>query len=193
MPAALPRRLSIVGNTGSGKSALARRVAAILEVPHIELDALNWLPGWTMRDSFEFMDLVEEQVDLPGWVMDGNYRRVQPMVWTAADTVVWLDYSYPLILARLLRRTAARYWRRELLWGTNRESLRELLSRDSLFLWQIRRHRAMRADLEQKLITYPLPHLRVVRLRTPRATERWVAELARAAAEGSAGTARNGG
>jgi len=32
------RSVSVVGNPGSGKSRLARRIAAVLDVPHVELD-----------------------------------------------------------------------------------------------------------------------------------------------------------
>ena len=40
------RRVWIVGNSGTGKTHLARRVSARLGLPHLELDALNHRPGW---------------------------------------------------------------------------------------------------------------------------------------------------
>ena len=39
-------RIAVIGNSGSGKSTLARTLSARLGIPHIELDALNWQPGW---------------------------------------------------------------------------------------------------------------------------------------------------
>jgi ABC-type branched-subunit amino acid transport system ATPase component len=39
-------RIVVVGTSGAGKTTLARRIAALLELPHIELDAINWQPGW---------------------------------------------------------------------------------------------------------------------------------------------------
>jgi hypothetical protein len=39
------------------------------------------------------------------WVVDGNYSLVHDITWERADTIVWLDYALPLILARLTRRT----------------------------------------------------------------------------------------
>jgi adenylate kinase family enzyme len=41
------RRVVVVGTSGSGKTTLARQLAEVLEVPHIELDALHWEPKWT--------------------------------------------------------------------------------------------------------------------------------------------------
>ena len=34
-------RIVVVGTSGAGKTALTRRIAALLELPHIELDAIN--------------------------------------------------------------------------------------------------------------------------------------------------------
>ena len=39
-------RIVVVGTSGAGKTTLARRIAALLMLPHIELDAINWQPGW---------------------------------------------------------------------------------------------------------------------------------------------------
>lgn len=42
----MARRIAVVGVSGNGKTTLARRLAATLDVPYTELDALNHLPGW---------------------------------------------------------------------------------------------------------------------------------------------------
>ena len=39
-------RVVVVGTSGSGKTTLASRLAEILSVPHIELDALHWEAHW---------------------------------------------------------------------------------------------------------------------------------------------------
>jgi len=40
------RRVVVVGTSGSGKTTIARRLAALLGVRHIELDSLHWERGW---------------------------------------------------------------------------------------------------------------------------------------------------
>jgi ABC-type taurine transport system ATPase subunit len=38
-------RIVVVGTSGAGKTTLARKIAAVLELQHIELDAINWRDG----------------------------------------------------------------------------------------------------------------------------------------------------
>ena len=38
-------RIVVVGTSGAGKTTLARRIAAQLQLPHIELNAINFVPG----------------------------------------------------------------------------------------------------------------------------------------------------
>ncbi len=40
------RRIHVTGNSCSGKSTLAKQLAAALGIPRVELDALNWQHGW---------------------------------------------------------------------------------------------------------------------------------------------------
>jgi len=53
-------RLLVVGTTGSGKTTMASRLAQKLDLPHTELDALNWGRDWTMRPNEEFRALVDK-------------------------------------------------------------------------------------------------------------------------------------
>ena len=46
------------GYLGAGKTTLARRLAAALEVPHVELDAIFHQPGWTELPVEEFPERV---------------------------------------------------------------------------------------------------------------------------------------
>ena len=41
-PEAGRMRIVVVGTSGAGKTTLARRIAALLVLPHIELDVLIW-------------------------------------------------------------------------------------------------------------------------------------------------------
>jgi adenylate kinase family enzyme len=172
------QRASVIGVTGSGKTTFAASLAARLRVPHVELDALHWEPNWTMAELDVFRRRVARQVSADGWVIDGNYAKVRDLVWGRADTVVWLDYSFALTFARLLRRTLARIRSGEELWNGNRERFAEqFLSRDSLLVWAIKTYPRYRATLPALLASDACSHLRVVRLRAPRDAQEWLGGL----------------
>ena len=80
----------MVGNSGSGKSTVARALAASLDVPWIELDALFHLAGWQQLPPDEFVAAVDSRTSGEGWVVDGNYSDTLDLVWSRADAVVWL-------------------------------------------------------------------------------------------------------
>jgi adenylate kinase family enzyme len=137
------QRVAVLGPSGAGKTTLSRRLARVLGVPHLELDALHHQPGWTELDRGEFRRRVGAAVAGDGWVVDGNYSRARDLVLARADTVVWLRPRRLLVLARVLRRTARRVLLRQELWNGNHERLREVLSRDperSIVAWAWRMH-----------------------------------------------------
>ena len=169
------QRVSVIGVTGSGKSTLAAALAARLQAPHIELDALHWDPNWTMAELDVFRQRVANWGSADCWVVDGNYSKVRDLVWERADTVVWLDYSFALTFGRLLRRTLARVLSGEELWNGNRERFTEqFLSRDSILWWAIKTHPRYRATFPALLASDRYGHLRLVRLRAPRQAEQWL-------------------
>jgi len=174
------RRIVVVGTTGSGKTTLARQLARRLAIPHVELDALHWDPHWTPAPPEVFRERTALALSGETWVADGNYSAVRDIVWSWADTVVWLDYALPVILRQLFWRTLRRIITREELWNENRErSLAQFFSRDSLFLWALRSYPRRRREYPILLQKPAYAHLAVVRLRSPRAAQTWMASLRR--------------
>ncbi|HYM15983.1 MAG TPA: AAA family ATPase [Dehalococcoidia bacterium] len=181
-----PRRVVVVGTTGAGKTTFARAVAAAIGAPHTELDALNWEPGWTPAEPAAFRARADQAAAGPAWVIDGNYGQVRDVVWARADTLVWLDYPFPLVIRRLFVRSLRRGLRREQLWNGNQERLSmQFLSRDSLFLWAVKTHWRRRREYPERLREPALAHLAVHRFRHPRAAGRWLAALRAQSESGS--------
>ena len=179
------QRVVVVGTTGSGKTTLAERLACLLKAPAIDLDTLYWGPNWQGVESEVFQGRVAEAIASERWVIGGNYSSARELIWSRADTLVWLDYSLPVIFWRLLRRTVKRIVTQEDLWGTgNRESWnKQFLSRDSLFLWMLKSRPRQRRNYP-RLLRNEFAHLQVIHLRTPRATEQWMGELWRSSEKG---------
>jgi adenylate kinase family enzyme len=133
------QRICIIGATGSGKTTLARAVATRLELPGVELDALNWGPNWTAAPPDVLPERVVAAVAGDRWVVDGNYyNSVLELTVVRADTIVWIDLPFHETFRRLVARTFRRWGNREELWNGNRERLAtQFFSRDSIFLWCI--------------------------------------------------------
>ena len=173
------RRIVVYGQTGSGKTTVAARIARCLGVPHIELDAIHWLPGWVEKPLEEFRADVAAALEgcAGGWVCDGNYSKVRDLVLPQADCVVWLRLPLRVTFWRLLLRTVSRAWRRDSLWGTNYESWRLVFfSRDSLLLYALTagRHAGKKARRLRGSIPPAVP---VYELRSAREVEVFLAGI----------------
>src|SRR5262245_15322132 len=68
-------RISVVGTSGSGKTTFANKLAGILRIPHVELDALHWESDWVEAPRDVFRSRVREAVQADRWVVDGNYSK----------------------------------------------------------------------------------------------------------------------
>ena len=119
------RRVLVVGSSGAGKTTFARELADRLALPHVELDAIFHQPDWQELPREEFRAAVSVRIAEPGWVVDGNYSKVQDLVLARADSLVWLDYSRAVVMRRIVPRTVTRVVRRQELWNGNREPWRE--------------------------------------------------------------------
>ena len=176
MTTAAMRRIAVVGSTGAGKTTLAKRLALRYGLRHVELDALFHGPNWMPAPLDEFRARVAAAIAADGFVVDGNYGAVRDIVWSAVDTLVWLDYSLPLVFARTLRRTIVRIRSREELWNGNREGLANAFaSRDSILLWVLRTHARRRRDYPGFIAAHAIAN--VVRLGSPDETEAWFRTL----------------
>jgi adenylate kinase family enzyme len=170
-----PWRIAVVGTSGSGKTTLAEKLAKRLGIPHVELDAIHWGPGWTPAPVPIFRERTEQALGGDAWTTDGNYSAVRDIVWERAATVVWLDYTLPVIMGRVIWRTLQRSVTQEELWNKNRERLWEALaSRDSIVWWALRTYRKRRREYPILLSQPEYAHLDVVRLCTPHAAREWL-------------------
>ncbi len=171
-------RIVVIGTSCSGKTTLAHRLGQILGITHIELDQLHWLPDWQMRPLPEFRALVEDAVSGHQWVLDGNYSKVRSVVWPRATHIIWLNYSFPVVFGRALRRTLHRVIGREGLFGGNRETLRKtLFDRESILWWVVRTYRRRRREYPQLFKQEDYAHLGVIELQTPRKAESFLRRL----------------
>ena len=172
------QRILILGRTGSGKTTLARELAASIGVPHVELDALYFRPNFSTVSLPVLRERTSAAIAGDRWVTDGNKSAVRDLVWPRADTVIWLDYPLVVSLWRLGRRAL---WRTSVLKaqaaeGDGKAGLpRQFLSAAKGGLTALRSHKGQRREYPRMFAKQENQHLAVVRLRSPRATRDWLA------------------
>jgi adenylate kinase family enzyme len=170
-------RVVVIGMSGAGKTTLAREIATRFAQAHIDLDAINWQPGWrglAQYDPAEFARRVTEAIQAEAWVTDGvligNYGGVRDAIWCRATHLVWLDYDRPVIMARVIRRSLQRIIRRTELWpGTgNREQWHFLFQASHPIRWAWSNWRRLRQEIAEHLHQPAYAHIEIFRLRHPR-------------------------
>lgn len=171
------QRFSIVGVSGSGKTTLGAQLSRRLNLPVADLDEMHWLPGWQTVPEAEFRTKLRAVIEGEGWIISGNYSSVRGEVWAQAQVVVWLDYSFPFVAGRLLKRTFRRVVRGETCCNGNRETLRLTFSKDSILLWLLKTYRRRRRSYLHLLDHPDCAHLQIHRFTSPRQTQRWLDAL----------------
>ncbi|HCS60274.1 MAG TPA: AAA family ATPase [Microbacterium sp.] len=172
-----PERVLIAGITGSGKTTLARRLAAQWDLVHHEIDALHHGPNWAARP--EFLDDVRSFAETSRWITEWQYtsKGTDEIMTPRAQLAIWLDYPWPVVRARLIRRTLERSILRTKMYNDNVEKpiWKILTTRDphqSILAWQTKTRHFWREKMPQQREQFP--HLTIVRLQHPRETERWL-------------------
>lgn len=168
------RRIQVIGNSCSGKSTLGEELANRLSVPFVELDALNWLPGWVAlndTDPDQLEDRIREATEGGAWVVAGSYRGFcERIFWERLEILIWLDLPMRTLVRRVLVRSWRRWRSQELLWGTNTECfwphLKFWNTEDSLLAFIVAMHRRKRRRMLETAADPRWNHIRIIRLRS---------------------------
>jgi adenylate kinase family enzyme len=167
------QRVLFHGVTGSGKSSAARAYAKVAGLPEYSADDdLGWLPGWQGRPLEDQRRIAAGIAAEDRWVLDSAYSSWRTTILGRADLIVALDYPRWLSLGRLIRRTIRRCLRKQLVCNGNTETVRRVLSRDSIILWHFRSFRRKREALAGFRTDPGMPI--VLSFRRPRDFEAWI-------------------
>lgn len=171
------RRIIVLGTTGSGKSTFSTKLAKLMDLDLIELDALHWEPDWLEVPDDIFLERVRSSISAEKWIVAGSYHIAGDLIWPKAEAAIWLDYSIWRILWQLTLRTLIRWWTKELFWGTNREKLWvhfRFWSTDSLYAWLFKTYWKRRREYPLILAQPQHKHLKVIRFKHPGETDAWL-------------------
>lgn len=100
----LAKRIMVIGCGGAGKSTFARKLASVLDLPVLHLDAFYWRPGWIEPPPAEWEETVRNLASREAWVMDGNYGGTMDLRLARAEVVVFMDFSRTACLWGVVKR-----------------------------------------------------------------------------------------
>ena len=172
-----PHRILVYGVTGSGKSTLAGRIGERLGLPYHAVDDLTWEPGWVQVPVDEQRRRIADICAGDRWVLDAAYGWWTDIPLARADLVIGLDFPRWVSFGRLLRRTVSRLIRRTRVCNGNVESVRNLLSKDSLLLFHFQSFPRKRQRMRRWQSDPAMPP--VLLFRSPAAVDRWLRDLPR--------------
>jgi len=167
-------RILVIGSSGSGKTTLGRRLAAALDLKQVELDAVNWLPGWHalhQNDPGEFRRRAAIETAGERWICDGNYSVLREVLWPRATHAIWLDYARPVIMRRVIWRSITRAAGGRELWNGNIEDWRKWTHASHPIRWSWDNWTRVRSRYEAAFADPANAHLQLHRLRHPREAE----------------------
>ncbi|RYD33120.1 MAG: hypothetical protein EOP85_21090, partial [Verrucomicrobiaceae bacterium] len=99
-------RIVIVGNSGSGKTFLAKQLGTTHQLPIIHLDELFWLPGGfnRKRPAEETEAMVNARSTETSWIAEGVFGHLAEKFLIHATHLIWLDLPWEICRESLLER-----------------------------------------------------------------------------------------
>lgn len=99
-------RTLIIGNSGSGKSWLAQRLAERLLVPWTDLDRIHWLSDEHSipRPRAEALAMARVMAEQERWVIEGVYGWIARELLPRTTTLIWLSVADEVCVANIRQR-----------------------------------------------------------------------------------------
>jgi adenylate kinase family enzyme len=105
------QRIHIIGGSGSGKTMLARQVAASLGIPFYHLDEIYFGSDSYFKEEMETHRPLDARLDdvcyiaaQAAWVTEGNYLWWTEELLRRADIIIWLDLPWRVTAWRIIIR-----------------------------------------------------------------------------------------
>lgn len=152
------KKILILGSGGSGKSTLARNLSKVLNIPVIHMDREFWMPDWTPTEESVWRARQEQWVQNESWIIDGNYWKTLDIRLSQADTVIFLDISRWICIARILKRWYFRHGKNRIDMANGCPEKMDLKFLKTI--WNF--HKKYKPAIEKQISNYP--HVKVILL-----------------------------
>lgn len=96
-------KIIVIGNSGSGKTWLAKKLVAYSPAVLIHLDHFFWEPGGfdKKRNINEIRSLIESSKIASSWIAEGVFGDLAEKYIIDADMLIWLDLEWSVCQRRL--------------------------------------------------------------------------------------------
>ncbi len=95
------KKISIVGNSGAGKSTFSKELGKALKIEVYSIDKIYWLSGWELRDQGSFKRHHSNWLEKDSWIIEGiGYWREMEQRISKSDIVIFLDVPVELCKKR---------------------------------------------------------------------------------------------
>ena len=105
-------KIHIIGCSGSGKTYLANALAKKYNIPHFDLDDIQWdnnVKGYGARRPIEERSaLLQEILGNSSWIIEGVYYAWVQQCFNEADVIYVLDMPKFLCKSRIIMRSVKR-------------------------------------------------------------------------------------
>ena len=148
------KRILIIGCPGSGKSYLAKKLGALLNLPVIHMDNLYWKKDKTSITTKELENKLKPYLETDSWIIDGNYHETLKSRLKYATDVFFLDVSREACVRGMLERIDQE--RDDIPWVETKEDAEELIAWTSDY--------EKRTKKEEETLLKEYPNVKVHRL-----------------------------
>ena len=98
-------KILIIGNGGTGKSTLAQKMGADLNIPVTYLDLIMWNKNWDRLSEKDFTKQLARILPDKDWIIEGwGYHSTLFNRIEKADVIVYLQYPLEFCLKSVLER-----------------------------------------------------------------------------------------
>jgi adenylate kinase family enzyme len=89
-------KIIIIGNSGSGKTWLGKRLASVLGISHISLDNIFWDPGGynRKRNDFDVEADIKRIQSSESWIAEGVFGHLIEPLTALAETLIYINLSW---------------------------------------------------------------------------------------------------
>lgn len=153
-----PKKILILGISGTGKTTLARKLSKLLDIPVYHLDKYIWKKNWIEASQQEAEEKIRDIINKPSWIIEGWISPLAELKLQTANTILYLNYSGIRVLLGGIKR-----------WWKNKGKVREEMPAGCIEKFDLKYLKVMFKRLERPEIEDTVKKFedKIIRIKSP--------------------------